>query len=88
MKRLAARRVLQGMDACSMVQQPFPKGATTRMTASWLAHREQPKTPNTALWLLTRDNHCLRPMPCLGRFGLLCIRQYNVDDVLVLSRFA
>jgi hypothetical protein len=32
---------------------PFPKAATTGMTASWLARREQPKASNTALWVVT-----------------------------------
>jgi len=61
---------------------PFTKSATTWMTAFWLARREQPKASNTALWVLSRDNHCLRPMPCLERFGLLCTHQYNVVGVL------
>ncbi len=52
------------------------------MTAFWLAEGSNPKHPIRRYGSCQGDNHCFRAMPCLERFGLLCIHQYNVVGVL------
>jgi len=45
-----------------------------------------PKRPILRYGSWQGNNHCLRPMPCLERFGWLCTHQTKLAGVLAIYR--